>query len=308
MIIIQARAKINWTLDVLGKREDGYHELDTLLQSVSLHDRLTLESAEDLRLEIMPGGIARGARLRADERNLVLRAARALQKTSGIARGARMMLEKSIPVGAGMGGGSADAAAALAGLNRLWRLGYPPEALERIGLEIGADIPFCVRGGLQRARGVGERLTPMTPGRPLWLVVAQPCRGLSTRDVFGALRVGTVDASRRPDNDAAAAALRDGDAAALAAAMGNVLQPVAESLRPEIALCAERVAAQKPLKTQMTGSGSAVFGVFCSARAAREALAALRTWYRAAWMTRTQAEGLLVEEAGKGGKAFTIRH
>ncbi len=290
MLRMQARAKINWTLDVLRRREDGYHELDMLLQSVELHDTLTLEPADTLSL-----ALAKGRPLRVDEKNLVIRAARALQAEAGIARGARMTLEKRIPIGAGMGGGSADAAAALIGLNGLWGLGLTEAELERIGLGLGADVPFCVRGGLQRAGGIGERLEPLKAGRPLWLVVIQPCRGLSTRDVFMALRLEENAGMRRPKNDAAARALAVGDVAALARAMGNVLQPVAEALRPEIADCVRRIASQGAIGAQMTGSGSAVYGVFANARAARDAFAALRREYRKIWMTCT-AEGGVVRE------------
>lgn len=293
MLRVRALAKINWTLDVIGKREDGYHELDMLLQSVALHDRLIIAPAARISLEM------RGwPWIRVDEKNLVLRAARALSEAAGGERGARMTLEKRIPVGAGMGGGSADAAAALVGLNALWKLGLSDAELERIGAALGADVPFCVRGGLQRARGIGERLHPLDAVRVCWLVVAQPCRGLSTKDVFGGLRVDRIDASSRPDNDAAMSALQAGDLPALASAMGNALQPVATSLRPAIAECVERIGRTGALAVQMTGSGSAVFGVYASARAARAALDALRGTYHSVWMTSTADRGIMLEEGG----------
>ena len=154
---IQARAKINWTLDVVGTLPNGYHDLDMLMQSVTLCDQLTIEDAPECTLSVrMQGGF-----VPADGNNLVLRAARALQEATGETRGARMTLRKYIPVAAGMGGGSSDAAAARKGRNVLWNLGLTDERLEEIGLTIGADVPFCIRGGLQRARGVGERLTPL---------------------------------------------------------------------------------------------------------------------------------------------------
>ena len=146
MLEIQAHAKINWTLDAVGKRPDGYHELDMLMQSVSLHDTLTMQEADSLVLML-----SQGARVPDDGNNLVLRAARRLMEATGVERGAIMTLQKRIPVAAGMGGGSADAAAVLVGLNRLWRLGLKQTELEEIGLSIGADVPFCVRGGLVRA-------------------------------------------------------------------------------------------------------------------------------------------------------------
>ncbi len=288
---VQARAKINWTLDVLGKRLDGYHEMDMLLQSVTLQDTLIVEPAPQLSLEM------RGwPRVRVDEKNLVLRAARALQEATGTALGARMALEKRIPVGAGMGGGSADAAAALVGLNRLWGLGLSAEELECIGLTIGADVPFCVQGGLQRAGGVGEVLRPLETPRTYWLVVVQPCRGLSTKDVFTSLRADQIDPRDRPRNDAAMAALQAGDIQELATAMGNALQPVAAAIRPEIAQCVDRIATTGALRAQMTGSGSAVFGVYATARDARTALEVLRKSYRSVWIASSAREGILMEE------------
>ena len=175
---IQARAKINWTLDVVGTLPNGYHDLDMLMQSVTLCDQMTMEEAPQLSLYVRAQG---RAFVPADGNNLVLKAAAALQAATGCTRGARITLKKYIPVAAGMGGGSSDAAAALVGLNRLWGLGLSADRLEEIGLTVGADVPFCVRGGLQRAQGVGERLTPLAMKKPLYLVAFQPCRGLSTK-------------------------------------------------------------------------------------------------------------------------------
>ena len=178
---IQARAKINWTLDVVGTLPNGYHDLDMLMQSVTLCDQMTMEEAPQLSLYVRAQG---RAFVPADGNNLVLKAAAALQAATGCTRGARITLKKYIPVAAGMGGGSSDAAAALVGLNRLWGLGLSADRLEEIGLTVGADVPFCIRGGLQRAQGVGEKLTPLEMKKPLYLVAFQPCRGLSTKDVF----------------------------------------------------------------------------------------------------------------------------
>ena len=194
MLCLKARAKINWTLDILGRRADGYHQMDMLMQSVRLADTLWLEESDRLTLEDAGQGFrteagdgeACAAPVPFDENNLAVRAARALQKAAGIEKGARMRLRKAIPSGAGMGGGSADAAAALIGLNRLWNLHFSTAELERIGLTVGADVPFLVRGGLCRAEGVGEQLTSLTPAPKCWLVLWQPCDGLSTGEIFTA--------------------------------------------------------------------------------------------------------------------------
>ena len=171
-----------------------------------------------------------------DGNNLVLRAAAALQSAMGCTRGAHITLRKYIPVAAGMGGGSSDAAAALVGLNRLWGLGLGEDELEKIGLTIGADVPFCIRGGLQRAQGIGEKsLTRLEMKKPLYLVAFQPCRGLSTRVCFrGALHEEGIKPEDRPDNEAAQKALAEGDVRALGQALGNVLEPVSRRMRPDI--------------------------------------------------------------------------
>ena len=177
---IQARAKINWTLNVTGKRQDGYHLLDMLMQPIALHDTLIIEKAEGLALTVEGMGD-----LSAGEDNLVLRAARALQALCGISRGASLHLIKRIPMGAGLGGGSADAAAALKGLNKLWGIGLDLPALCRIGERLGADIPFCLHDAPRRAQGIGEILTTIESG-VFPLILLQPCAALSTKEVFTA--------------------------------------------------------------------------------------------------------------------------
>ncbi|MDO5378953.1 MAG: 4-(cytidine 5'-diphospho)-2-C-methyl-D-erythritol kinase [Clostridia bacterium] len=291
---IQARAKINWTLDVVGVLPNGYHDLDMLMQSVTLCDQMAMAEAPELTLSVRS---ASGVFVPADENNLVLRAARALQQAAGCARGARITLQKYIPVAAGMGGGSSDAAATLKGLNRLWDLGLSDGELEAIGLTVGADVPFCIRGGLQRAQGVGERLTPLALGKPLYLVAFQPCRGLSTKEVFAALHEQGIRDEDRPDNEAAERALKRGDVSALGRSLGNVLEPVSRRLRPEIdrALCA--IEASGACGARMTGSGSAVFGVYRHAGACRKAARELAQQYPACRMMRTADCGVAIEES-----------
>ena len=290
---IQARAKINWTLDVVGTLPNGYHDLDMLMQSVTLCDQMTMEEADTCTLLVRNG---RGSFVPADESNLVLRAAAALQKATGVDRGARITLRKFIPVAAGMGGGSSDAAATLKGLNELWQLGLDDDALEEIGLTIGADVPFCIGGGLQRAQGVGEKLTPLTLKRPLYLVAFQPCRGLSTKEVFTALHEDGIDPKDRPDNEAAQSALMRGDVDALGRAMGNVLEPVSRRMRPQLdaAICA--IEESGACGARMTGSGSAVFGVYRHAGACKKAAEELKKTYPTCRMMKTAECGVVIEE------------
>lgn len=288
---IQARAKINWTLDVVGTLPNGYHDLDMLMQSVTLCDQLTMEEAETCSLMVRT---SRGGFVPADGNNLVLKAAAALQKAAGVNRGAHITLRKYIPVAAGMGGGSSDAAATLKGLNVLWGLGLSDDELEEIGLTIGADVPFCVRGGLQRAQGVGERLTPLQLGRPLYLVAFQPCRGLSTKEVFSALHEDGIAEGDRPDNEAAQQALASGNVRLLGKSLGNVLEPVSRRMRPQLDEAIRAIEASGAVGARMTGSGSAVFGVYAHAGDCKKAVGELTKTYPTCRMMRTAECGVVI--------------
>ena len=280
---LRAYAKINWSLDTVGVREDGYHLLDMVMQSVSLHDTLYLEPAEGLSLR------AEGpVRVPVSEDNLALRAARALQRHAGSAEGAEIRLRKRIPTGAGLGGGSSDAAAVLRGLNQLWGLHYSLDTLCDIGLSLGADIPYCLRGGLCRVRGIGESIEPLDRARVYHLVILQPCRGLSTRQVFTAL--GAAEALRRPDTPGVIRALQESALGALPGVMGNTLQEVSVPLRPAIRQAITQLREHGARAAQMTGSGSAVFGVFSNAQAAHTAWESLNKKYRACYLARTLTE------------------
>ena len=270
MIRVSAYAKINWCLDVTGTRPDGYHELDMLMQSVSLADQLSFRDAETLSLSVDGEGIP------ADGRNLVIRAALALQSATGCQKGANITLHKEIPSEAGMGGGSSDAAAALRALNLLWELNCSDEELERIGLSVGADVPFCVRGGLQRVRGIGDRLAQLSSGETMHILAVQPCPGLSTREVFGSFR---EDDRKDIAMDEAERALMSGDCEAVGRLMGNALEPAAIRMRPEIRTAMEALAETGACGVRMTGSGSVVFGLYRCAGSCRAALESVRKLY-----------------------------
>jgi len=287
---LKARAKINWTLDIVGQREDGYHLMDMLMQPVTLADDVLLTPADEITLTT--GG---SPLLPADEKHLAYRAAMALKKHTGYPGGAAIHVEKHIPVGAGMGGGSADAAGVLIGLNKLWGLDLPQAELEAIGLTLGADVPFCIRGGLTRTTGIGEIMEDLPCGRLYPLVVIQPCDGLSTKEIFTAYHEGVVGS--RPDNPMAAKVLETGSASSLAAALGNVMQPVSEARRPEIAKAIRLLTEQGAFAAQMTGSGSAVFGAFESESAAQGAYEALRPLWERTWLCETCMESVVFDDA-----------
>ncbi len=282
---LKAWAKINWSLDILGQREDGYHQMDMIMQLLELHDDITLELSDTLSLRV-------DGRVRVPDTsdNLVLRAAKALQDYAGVRKGAAIQLTKRIPVCAGLGGGSADAACVLHGLNKLWELHYPLETLCDIGVKLGADIPFCLTGGLMRAEGIGEVLSPLPCKRSLPMVVIQPCRGLSTREVFTALHEMPQESWAHPDTEGVIQALHEGNLHLLAASLGNTLQPVSEKMRPEIRKCINALKEHGARAAQMTGSGSAIYGVFSTTAAARTAYEALKKKYRTCHLTHTMTE------------------
>ena len=285
---LKARAKINWTLDITGQRADGYHLMDMLMQPVTLADEITLTPAGEITLTT--GG---SPLLPADEKHLAWRAAMALKKHSGYPGGAAIHVEKHIPVGAGMGGGSADAAGVLTGLNKLWGLNLPQAELEAVGLTLGADVPFCLRGGLTRTTGIGENMEDLPCGRMYPLVVIQPCEGLSTKDIFTAYHEGVVNA--RPDNNAAALALAAGDGKALSSAMANVMQPVSEARRPGIAQAIQALKEHGAFAAQMTGSGSAVFGAFEDESSAQAAYDVLHVLWERTFLCETCTESVVFD-------------
>lgn len=283
---IHANAKINWSLDITGQRADGYHLMDMLMQPVTLHDVVTVEEAETLTLTT--GG---SPLLPPSEEHLALRAARALQTCTGCSKGASIHVEKHIPVGAGMGGGSADAAAVLHGLDQLWGLNLSQEKLERIGLTLGADVPFCLRGGLTRTTGIGEKMEPLPCARTWQLVVIQPCEGLSTGTVFKAYH--QQENILHPATERAAEALAQGNLPQLAQSLGNVLQPVSETMRPEIHQAITALKEQGADAALMTGSGSAVFGVFGDDEKAQKAYAVLHARWERTWLCATCQESVM---------------
>ncbi len=302
MLCLKAHAKINWTLDILGTREDGYHLMDMLMQNVEMHDTLWLEEADSLTLEdaaqvqttqnSCDADALSSAAVTYDESNLVYRAAKKLREYCHVQKGARLRLLKTIPSGAGMGGGSADAAAALRGLVQLWKLDISEEELLKLGLSLGADIPFMLTGGLARVGGIGEEIVPLSPAPVVHLVMLQPCGGLSTKEVFGAFDALDPALLARPQTKAAQTALLSGDLPALGRAMNNVLEGISVQARPAIAEAARALEALGAARGMMTGSGSVVYGVFESKEAASAAAEKLRPIARAngwgdVWTTHT---------------------
>ena len=252
---VVAPAKINLYLWVGRRRPDGMHEIESVMQSVSLFDELVLSSGPAVSLDVSPPGAAPE-----DESNLVVAAVRALLAARPTPLGAAMHLSKRIPSGAGLGGGSADAAAALVGLNGLWESGLSKKALEKIGAGVGADVPFCVRGGTAGALGVGERLAPLIVREPLWWVIAKPPSSLSTAEVYK--RYDELGASpSETDAHDLADALARGDVEQIGASLRNDLFDAAISLDASVGTTRDALLSAGSLGAVMTGSGTASCGL-----------------------------------------------
>ena len=275
-IICHAHAKINWALNIAGRRADGYHLLDMLMQTIDLADELAIEPADALSLTVdgTPAG----------EDNLVLRAANALNRCVGANHGARLALTKRVPARAGLGGGSADCAAALTVLNDLWGLRLADAELREIGLSLGADVPFCLAGGLARVSGIGETIEPVEGAPQIPLVLVTPGGGLSTGAVFSLWDAGGFPRVAL-DTAALAQAVVRRDLPAVDRLCANALTAPAVSLMPQIAALIEHMRALGAGAAFMTGSGSTVVGAFTDEAAARAAADAIP----GAALTRTRA-------------------
>ena len=269
---VPAYAKLNLTLDILGKRPDGYHELRMVMQTVSLCDDVTVTLTDGTGVACRVAG----AELPCDERNLAVKAANAFCEALGYHGGIDITLTKRIPSEAGMAGGSADAAAVLRALRDLIAPTLTDERLETIGARVGSDVPFCVRGGTQLAEGRGERLTVLKNAPRLYAAVCKPDFPISTPALFQ--RSDRVALTDRPDTAALLAALEAGDAAALCAKVKNVFEQVLpDEQRARIEDIKRALLASGAECAAMTGSGSAVFGLFREEDVCRAACDALRS-------------------------------
>ena len=265
IIKAKANAKINWSLDILNTREDGYHEMDMLMQRIELCDELTFTSARFLNLNI------NGRSASPAGKNLVLKAANALNEYTGRRMGARIDMVKRIPVRAGLGGGSADCAVALMALNRLWNINLPAVKLMEIAATLGADVPFCMEGRFCRVQGIGDRMTHLHGAPRIPLVLIMPSEGLSTAGVFGeydSMNLSPLGV----DIPGLAAALQAGDYQKARELSGNSLETPAIKLLPEVQMHIDNLYANGAVYAHMTGSGSCVYGAFESDEAAMQAI------------------------------------
>lgn len=272
-----AYAKINLSLDILGTRPDGYHEVQMLMQSLTLHDTITLE------VQPSPGVFLACSEpsLPTDERNLAYRAATLFLSAYAPSYGAMLHLEKKIPSAAGLAGGSSDAAAVLRGLNVMFGSPASDAALSSLGLQLGADVPYCLLLGTALSEGIGERLTPLPAAPACYCLLVKPAAGASTKQVYTDYdALAETTEILHPDTKGLLDALAAGDYTGLASRLCNVLEPVTLRLVPEIADLKETLYSLGADGALMSGSGPTVFGLFSSEAAAKNAEAHfLRTGY-----------------------------
>ncbi len=267
---LKALAKINLGLDVLRRREDGYHEVRMVMQTVHLYDRIQLKKTVQMGIKVETNLYY----LPVNENNLVYRAARLLMDEFDIKSGVYIRLKKYIPVAAGMAGGSSDAAAVLYGMNRLFGLKLSLEELMERGVKIGADVPYCLMRGTALAEGIGEKLTPLPPVPKCPILIAKPSISVSTKFVYENLKLD--ETTVHPDMDAILQAIEDGDVRGMAANMGNVLESVTRTHYPVIGEIEDVMKKCGAWNAMMSGSGPPVFGLFPEKAAAKAAMAEIR--------------------------------
>lgn len=254
MLYEKAPAKINLTLDVLHKRVDGYHEVEMIMTTVDLADRVWLRSKDDGKITIKSSV----QYVPNDRKNLAFQAAELIKRTYGIRLGVEITLDKKIPVSAGLAGGSTDAAATLRGLNRLWSLGLSLDELAVLGEQIGSDVAFCVYGGTALATGRGELIKNLPTPPNCWVVLAKPSIAVSTASIYGNLDLSAI---AHPNTPAMTEALANSDYKGMCGALGNVLEQVTMELYPEVVILKEQMKKFGADAVLMSGSGPTVFGL-----------------------------------------------
>lgn len=291
-IVLNAMAKINLGLDVLRRRENGYHDVKMIMQTVDIYDTLEFQKREDHKIVIKVDAME----LPTDENNLIYKAAKLLFDQCHVTRGVEITLTKRIPIAAGMAGGSTDAAAALAGLNQLFELGLSKEKLKELGVKIGADVPYCIEGGTALSEGIGEILTKLPDAPDCYVVVAKPQISVSTKYVYENLHANEL--KHHPDIDGMAEAIRRGDLDGVCERMENVLETVTETKYPVISEIKQLLKDKGAENALMSGSGPTVFAVFKEKKTAQAALEALqeRALAKQSFLTVFAKETLVQQE------------
>ena len=270
-ISLKSRAKINLSIDVIGKREDGYHIVEMIMQTIDLYDDIKLKELE--------------------EDNIVYKAAKLIKEKMDIKKGIEIFIKKNIPVAAGMAGGSSNAAAVLVGLNELWKLGLSKDELRDLGLKLGADVPFCIEGGTALAEGIGEKLTYIKGiNKDVNILVCKPDIFVSTKEVYQSLDIKNIE--KRPDNKLLIEKLKNDDIVSVSNNMVNVLEEVTSKKYSDIKVIENIIAKNGAMGTMMSGSGPTVFGFFDNEEKAKRARVELLENYSQVYVVTSSEKGV----------------
>jgi len=277
---VNAPAKINFALDVLGRRPNGYHDVAMIMQTIALYDTITVNTdCEEIKLT------SNCSEIPTDERNIAYKAAQYLKDNYRIESGVHIHIEKRIPVAAGLAGGSTDAAAVLKLLNEAWELKLSKEELMEAGLKLGADVPFCIQGGTCLAEGLGEKLTIIDKTPDCCILLVKPSVGVSTKEVYQGLKLEEI--SQRPDIPGMLQAIENNDLGALCSSMGNVLETVTTKMHPVIIELKQKLMELGAMGSLMSGSGPTVFGVFEDMSTAQRAYDSIKTMTNEVFVVKT---------------------
>lgn len=283
MLYVKAPAKINLTLDVLYKRPDNYHEVEMIMTTVDLADRIGLESREDGLIKIMSAD----PYVPDDDRNFAYQAAKLLKDLYKIEQGVTIHIEKEIPIAAGLAGGSSDAAATLRGLNELWNLGLTLDELAELGAKIGSDVSFCVYGGTALATGRGTDIQAIATPPACYVVLAKPKVGVSTAEIYGNLNVDEIE---HPNTEQMIHAIETQNYELICESLGNVLESVTFKLYPEVVTIKEQMQRFGADAVLMSGSGPTVFGLVDSETRAQRVYNGLRGFCEEVYIVRLLGE------------------
>lgn len=283
-IKLKAYAKVNLSLDILGKRDNGYHEVEMIMQQITLHDDVMIKKIDQgltihTNCHYVPD----------DERNIAYKVASKIIEKYSITSGVHIEIDKKIPVAAGLAGGSADAAAVVKGLNQLFELNMSLEEMKAIGVMYGADIPFCIAGGASVARGIGEVLEDIPSLKRVWMVLVKPPIGVSTASIYKALDVNHIQ--KHPDTQKLIGGMYDNDFRMVSECMYNVLEEVTSKKYSVIQEIESKMREYGALGSMMSGSGPTVFGIYKNYKKAEDAFKNLKRKHKEVFLVQTYDGG-----------------
>ena len=286
-IELKSRAKINLSIDVLGKREDGYHLVEMIMQTIDLYDIIKIKALETEEIIINSNTLD----IPLNENNIVYKAIELIRENFGIKRGVEVFIEKNIPIAAGMAGGSSNAAAVLVGLNELWNLNLSNEELKELGFKLGADVPFCIEGKTALAQGVGEELTYIKGlSEDISILVCKPELFVSTKEVYEGLDLENI--KNRPNNQYLIKCLENNDIESLSKNMVNVLETVTSKKHTEINDIEKIMNENNALGSMMSGSGPTVFGIYKNEEDALRGKRELLKKYKQVYVVKSSEKGV----------------